>query len=248
MPTVEIISLIYRSNQYLSFISEQLKSEYCLAAGFDVSTRIVANDPVKEVADALPTCGHPFDIYNDKLPQDYYLNRVYRCWNFAGMSSKADIVCFVNSDMAFSRDWLSNLLKHRNGKNIVTSRLVESGRMPSGTHGFGKNFGMHPHEFRRPEWEAYAETIKKDSLLPGGLFMPVIIDRDVFIQSGGYPEGNIYSTGVGDFGKGRYVKSGDDFFFNTTLRQKFGLKHVTAFDSVVYHFQSGEMLLPGDSV
>jgi len=244
VPSIEIIALIYRSTLYLDFICKQLLSEFNKVPGFDIMLRVVANDPTASVQEALPSTAVPYSIYNDSKPNDYYLNRVYRCWNYAGTSSSADHICFVNSDMAFSPNWLTNLVKHHDGKNIVTSKLVESGRMPSSTHAHGKNFGMHPNEFRYAEWLSYASEISKPHTLPSGLFMPVLINKDTFVKSGGYPEGNIYTTGVGTHSTGRCVRSGDDFYFNVTLKQKYGMRHITAFDSVIYHFQSGEMLLP----
>ena len=243
---IEIISLIYRSRMYLDFISKQLLDDRNIVAGADVSVRIVANDPTPTILLALPQSGVKYEVYHDPKPDDYYLNRVYRCWNHAVVTSTADIVCLVNSDMAFSKDWLQNLMKHHDGRNIVSSRLVESGRMPSDTHGIGHNLGMHPNEFRESEWHNYAKSISEDKLLPGGLYMPVLFDKETFINSGGYPEGNIYTTGIGEYKTGRHIRSGDDYFFNATLRSKYGMRHVTAFDSLVYHFQSGEMLLSGD--
>jgi hypothetical protein len=239
MKTLEIIALIYRSTQYLDFISKQLLSVKNNLYGFDISTRIVANNPTREVIEALKSCTHNYDIYLDPIPDDYYMNRVYRCWNYAGSSSKADIICFVNSDMAFSNNWLENLLKHHDGQNIVCSRLIESGKMPSGRHGVSMNFGKHPKSFKPDEWNEFAAKIAKDELHSGGLYMPVLFNTSRFIESGMYPEGNIYVGGIGAYTT-PFLRSGDEYFFNDILGKKYGMKHVTAFNSVVYHIQEGE--------
>lgn len=239
MKSVEIISLIYKSTQYLTFIAKQLSNQRNLVNGYDISTRIVANDPTKAVEEALPNCGHSYDIYRDPYPDQFYMSRVYRCWNHAGKTSKADIICFVNSDMAFSDGWLSNLLKHHDGKNIPCSRLVESGKMPSGKHGYGKDFGKHPNSFKEAEWEAYSKTATKNELHPGGLYMPVLFDRERFVESGMYPEGNVYAGGIGA-NTTKFLRSGDEYYFNEVLGKKYGMRHMTAFDSVVYHIQEGE--------
>ena len=130
---IEIISLIYKSVDYLKFICEQLKGSSCLVDGWDVKLRLVANDATEEVLEAIKDCGVPYSIYNDPNPEDFYLNRVYRCWNYAGQSSNYDNICFVNSDMMFSPNWLSKLLEHHDGDNIPCSRLVESGKLRSGS-------------------------------------------------------------------------------------------------------------------
>tara|TARA_R110002051_G_scaffold325278_2_gene426777 strand:+ start:6052 stop:6783 length:732 start_codon:yes stop_codon:yes gene_type:complete len=237
---VEVIVMIYKSTQYLDFIYDQLKSEHCKANGWGVTLRIVANDATDEVLERLHTLDIPFSVYNDPKPDDFYLNRVYRCWNYCVESSQYDNVCLVNSDMAFSKDWLSNLLKHHDGINIPCSRLVESGKMPSGLHGISNDCGKHPRSFDSEKFQQYAKEMSRDEFHGGGLFMPVVFEKSRFIESGMYPEGNIYKGGVG-VNRTRFVKSGDAYFFCDVLANKFGMKHVTAFDSIVYHIQEGEM-------
>ena len=56
-----------------------------------------------------------------------------------------------------------------------------------------------------------------------------------------YPCGNIYHNGIGTFHSGGQVKmAGDDFYFHRVLEPKYGMKHVTVFDSPVYHIIEGE--------
>lgn len=238
MNNIEVIALIYKSTQYLDFIASELKAN-CKATGWDVGIRIVANDATPEVVKKLIALDIPYDIYNDKSQGEFYLNRVYRCWNYAGLTSNYDNVCFVNSDMAFSPGWLDNLLKHFNERTLPCSRLVESGKMPSGKWGVSKNFGTHPNNFNKEAWLKYAEEIKEDKIEPGGLFMPCILSKDIFRQTAGYPEGNIYTGGIGNY-RTQYIASGDAAYF-TALKKHFNIEHVTVFDSIVYHIQEGEM-------
>ena len=63
-------------------------------------------------------------------------------------------------------------------------------------------------------------------------------EKDKFVLSGMYPEGNVYSTGIGTV-SGYMVQSGDDYFFKK-LEKQFNMKHITVFDSLVYHIQEGE--------
>jgi hypothetical protein len=246
---IEIISMIYKSLDYLDLTYNQLKS--CKADGWDVHLRIIANDASQVILDKLRELyttddvndGTPhlyFSVYNDPKPDDYYLNRVYRAWNFGGKTSEYDNICFVNSDMVFSDGWLDNLLKHHDGNNIVCSRLVESGKMRSGTHGVGYNCGRSPKQIDYSKWNQYVNKIKNNSVHPGGLFMPVVFNTKRFLESGMYPEGNIYSTGIGNFGD-PFKKSGDAYFFDDILGKKYGMKHITVFDSIVYHIQEGEL-------
>jgi hypothetical protein len=234
---LEIISLIFKSCDYLDLIYKELKSDKCKIEGWNISLRIVANDATPEVISKLKTLDIPYTIYNDHKPNDYYLNRVYRCWNHAGETSKADNICFVNSDMVFSKNWLSNLLKHHNGNNIPCSRLIESGKMLSGLHAVSRNCGRGPKVIDYNLWNDVVDEIKEDELKDGGLFMPCIFETKRFIESGMYPEGNIYSDGIGTLNG--FIQSGDDWYFKK-LNNEYGMKHVTVFDSLVYHIQEGE--------
>jgi len=236
---IEVIALVYKSKAYCEFITDQLV-EYAVAKDAIVTSRIVANDPeVEGILDYPRSKGLAVSVYNDEKPDDYYLNRVYRCWNWAVKSSMFESVCLVNSDMAFSRDWLTNLLKGYVGETVPTSRLVESGKMRSGRYGISKNFGKSPETFRKREWEEWASQNMNTLAKPGGLFMPVVFDQQKFLLTGGFPEGNIYADGVGTC-NGDVLVSGDAYYYKL-LETTIGLKHVTRFDSLVYHIQEGEM-------
>lgn len=236
---IEIISLIFKSVDYLNLIYKELKSDKCKVEGWDVGIRIVANDATPEVLNHLKELDIPYTIYNDSKPDDYYLNRVYRCWNQAGITSDYDNICFVNSDMVFSTDWLTNLLKHHDGVNIPTSRLVESGKMMSGTHGVSSNCGRHPNNINYDLWNQVTSQLKKDETHMNGLFMPCVFEKSRFIESGLYPEGNIYMDGIGTLHPNGVIQSGDDWYFRK-LENEYKMKHITVFDSLVYHIQEGE--------
>ncbi len=235
---IEVISLVFKSVDYLNLTYRELKSEKCKVGGWDVSIRIIANDATPEVLAELKKLDIPYTIYNDPKPNDYYLNRVYRCFNYGGESSVADNICFVNSDMVFSDGWLENLLKHHNGGNIPTSRLIESGKMPSGTHGVTHDCGRNPTSINYQEWNEIVIKFKTNEIHDGGLFMPCIIQKKQFIESGKFPEGNIYHNGIGTLGN--FIKSGDSWYFNEILMKKYNMRHITVFDSLVYHIQEGE--------
>ena len=235
---VEIISLIFKSVDYLDLIYKELKSEKCKVEGWEVGLRIVANDANQKVLDRLKELDIEYTIYNDPIPDDYYLNRVYRCWNYAGKTSKYENICFVNSDMIFAEKWLENLLKHHDGKNIPTSRLIESGKMPSGTHGFSYNCGKTAKQINYQLWDSVSKKYSLNEIRNGGLYMPCVFETQRFIESEMYPEGNIYHNGIGKLGI--MIKSGDAYYFQNILENKYDMKHITVFDSLVYHIQEGE--------
>jgi hypothetical protein len=235
---IEIISLIYKSVDYLNFIYNELNSDYCKIKDWDVSIRIVANDANEKVLNRLKELDINYTVYNDAKPNDYYLNRVYRCWNFAGLTSKNDNICFVNSDMMFSDNWLNNLLACHDGTNIPTSRLIESGKMPSGTHGLSLNCGKDVKNLNKVFWSQAVNMLSEDVVRPKGLYMPCVFEKNRFVESGMFPEGNIYRDGIGTC-NGPAIQSGDDWYFRK-LEKDFNMKHITVFNSLVYHIQEGE--------
>jgi hypothetical protein len=235
---IEIIALIFKSTDYLDLIYNELKSDKCKVDGWDISLRIVANDATEKVIEKLKTLDIPYDIYNDPIPNDYYLNRVYRCWNYAGKTSKADNICFVNSDMVFSDGWLANLLKHHDGVNIPCSRLIESGKLLSGLHAISYNCGKTAKEINFNLWNDVAKKLSANKIESKGLYMPCVFETERFVESNMYPEGNIYNDGVGTLG--HFVKSGDAYYFDDILKVRYNMKHITVFDSLVYHIQEGE--------
>jgi len=146
MKTVEIVCLIFKSVAYLKHIIDQAE-RYGHADGYEVAYRIVANDATEKVLNYLKDNNINHSVFNNPDPNEYYINRVYRAYNYAISSSKADIVCPINSDFAFSPRWLDNLLKHYDGTTIPASRLIESGKMRSGKHGVEFNCGRTTEEY-----------------------------------------------------------------------------------------------------
>ena len=243
---VEVVAMIYRSEPFARFITDQL-SRFC-----PVPWRLVGNDPTDDVT------GYCTSVYHDPNPAAWYLSRVYRCWNHCVESSTADFVCLVNSDMAFSKGWLDALLSALDGKTLPVSRLVEqSVHLAPGEHAIPVDFGRDPEEFPHEGWAKFAKEQKEHKIELSGCYMPMLIDREAFLRVGGYPEGNVsvdsaggvhlidtrvpvrmkdgaWCTATGDF-----FMSGDAFFVHKM--HEAGFQHVTVFDSVVYHMQEGEM-------
>jgi len=239
---IEILSLVYKSIDYLNFIADQFKSDLVKLEGWDVGVRLVANDATPKVLEALKHCGVPYTVFNNPDPSEYYINRVYRAYNFCVESTTYDNVCLLNSDNVMSKDWLKNVLRYHNGINIPCSRFIESGKMPSGRHAvnLGNNhFGRKPDEFDYVKWNQYAEMIKINEAHLGGIYGACVFEKERFLEAGGYPEGNLYFDGVGTV-NGHPIKSSDDYFFHDVLEAKYGMQHVTVFDSIVYHIIEGE--------
>lgn len=229
---ITVACLIYKSIGYANFVLDSF-TKHTIGAGKNVEFLFVANDPTDKLLKHLQENKIRHLVFRNKDPNEYYINRVYRAWNYAGFNAPGDIIVFVNSDMAFSDGWLDNLLRSLKEDRIVTSRLVESGKLKSGKYGIEKDFGRTYTQFDDKSFQDYAKEISSNELKEGGLFMPCAIYKDLFIKSGGYPEGNRRESN----GK---ITSGDYILFYENLARA-GIKHYTVFDSIVYHIQEGEM-------
>lgn len=225
---IEVVAMVYKSPEFLRFIQDELKG---------LNYRLVGNNPSPAIVDACD------GVYHDPNPNDWYLSRVYRCWNWCVESSKADHVCLVNSDMAFSPGWLEALERYLNGSTLPTSRLVERGKdLQPGTNAIQADFGDRPSTFDRDGWIETANLVRGSGTLPGGCYMPCVLNREAFLSVGGYPDGNVADGVVVNRmpkPSDREYLSGDVVLFKRM--EAIGYKHVTVLESVVYHMQEGEM-------
>lgn len=253
-----IVGMIYKSVSYLKFMIDQIYRN-CLTEkidGYDINYLIVANDANADVLSYLKNNNINHLIYNDPKPNDYYLRRVYRAWNFGAFNADGDILLFVNSDMAFNPGWIGSLLKWLDKDAIPCAFLIESGKMPSMPPAIScSKFGQSCDSFNEKEFNLMANRITRnnpDKFIYGGLFMPSMFYKKEFVESGGFPDGNIYrfinrftqdityepsDTSPQPF-KELYM-SGDAFFFykNPIINKR---KHITVMDSIAWHAQEGE--------
>ena len=160
--------------------------------------------------------------------------------------AKGEYIVFINSDMAFSPGWLDILYERISSlpyESALCSRLVERGVLRSGTYGIEKNFGNVPEDYREKDFLEYIETIKRNECHESGLYMPMLIKKEHMEAIGYYPEGNICPGG--DMFNPTYARLGEPCIpGDKVLIEKLktiGVKHYTTFDSIVYHFQEGEM-------
>lgn len=242
-PKYSIICLIYKSVNWLKLVNEQVNKYTDLS---DKEFFFIANDANENVLSYLKNNFIKHYEYNAPFENknDWYINNVYRAFNFGAEMAKGEYIVFINSDMCFSEGWFESLLRAYNGKNIVSSRLVESGRLKSGIYGIDKYFGSTPDNYEEDSFKLFANSIRTQKIKDGGLYMPIFLKKSNFIKIGGYPEGNL-KAGADIFSKD-YAKQGEDLISgDTILIEKYktiGINHVTSFDSVIYHFQEGEML------
>lgn len=256
MVKISIAALIYKSTIYADFVYEQIHKYTPLLKNGEAEFYFVANDASEEVINHLINKKYPFikhdnvylseeELFKRGIGWPEYLHRVYKAWNRCIIEAKGEYVCLVNSDMGFSPNWLENLLKKLDDNKAVSSLLIERGHekigtFPASLNGTGSilyNCGKTPLNYDENKFITYVNTnmLKNtDIVTNGGVYMPMIFSKAKAIEAGLYPEGNIAGstfTNVIDYGDRVFVRN----------LSKIGVQHITAWDSIVYHFQQGEM-------
>lgn len=246
MVDISIICLIYKSSKladmvYDSVIKYTPKLKEGIAEFF-----FIANDPTPSLVEHLKKKKYPFYINNNKILTEKqlsklgygkpeYIRRVYRGYNFGIMKAKGKKIVLINSDNFFSEDWLENLLKYSEYKNVVSSTLIEPGHK---THGIfpeaiQKDFGDTTENYDNVGFQLFAKKIKKTGIKLGGAYMPCLLYKEAALLAGLYPEGNIKGESFDEI-----ITYGDEFFYHKLAL--FGIKHITSKDSIVYHLKEGE--------
>ena len=247
MVRITIISLIYRSPKLADWVHDSAMEMTPSIQRGEAHLLFVANDPTEDCLRHLETRGYDHivnvnprltasELYAKGYGAPEHMNRVYRGYNAGIRHASTPLVVLVNSDNYFSVDWLENMEKYMAREVVVTARLVEPGHP---THSVfpdavQADFGRTPEAFDREGFLRFAESSKATGLVPGGAYMPCMLDRDMALQVGLYPEGNLAGKSFEDI-----REYGDEAFYRRLKRA--GVRHYTALDSIVYHLKEGEL-------
>lgn len=246
MVEISIVCLIYKSVDLTEALYESVLRNTPLLASRQAEFLFIANDPTDDVVEYLVSKKVPHYInINEHLSDEQlfdlgvgapeYIRRVYQGYNYGILKAKGQKVVLINSDNFFSPDWLENLLKYSDYKKVVCSTLVEPGQGKFGVFPFAieKHFGRTLKDFREDDFLVFAEKNSKTGYSSGGAYMPCLLYKDVAVLAGLYPEGNIAGKDFGDI-----KEYGDEHFYKNL--KNFGIEHITAKDSIVYHLKEGE--------
>lgn len=246
MVEISIICLIYKSKKLAKAVYDSLYEYTPKLKNGEAELLFVANDPTVELVDYLKSQNYPFIInINEHLSEKElfklgygkpeYMRRVYQGYNQGVLNANGQKVVLINSDNFFSEDWLENLLKYSDYKTVVTSTLVEPGHEKFGVFpgAIQKNFGSIAEDYNDRGFQKFVATISKTGYTSGGAYMPCLLYKDIAILAGLYPEGNLADSTFDEI-----KRYGDESFYDSL--KSFGVEHITAKDSVVYHLKEGE--------
>jgi glycosyltransferase involved in cell wall biosynthesis len=254
MVKISYVSLIYKSTRWLRFTYDQFMKHTKM--GPDDEFYFLANDAIPQVINYLQEHKIKHYIHNNTEEQrkEWYINNVYRAWNQAAKHAKNEYIIFLNSDFAYTPNWNVPLIENINDSVCICSRLVERGILKSGQYGIEKNFGNDYNDYNEANFIKYVDTIKEKTLKVGGLFMPLLVKKQHLEMVNYYPEGNvkIENNKISLCKNPKIAKKGEniipgDLYLMYKLRA-IGVTHMTAFNSIIYHFQQGEMMEPEEVI
>jgi hypothetical protein len=247
---ISIVSLIYRSTKFADAVYNSLMKHTPHLSDGRAEFFFVANDPEPHLIEHLKKMNYNFfenynqkktseELFNEGYGWPEYINRVYKGWNRAILESTGEIVVLVNSDNMFSPFWLENLQKNLQKDTFVCSQIVERNNHklhPPFPGCLVGNFGDHPDNFKEEEFLNFANTNRQVGIKNSGAYMPCMFYKESAINVGLYPEGNIHNgidfNTIKEYGDQNFVKKLNEI----------GINHITALDSISYHFKEGEML------
>lgn len=101
-----------------------------------------------------------------------------------------DIISILHSDMAITKNYVKNILKHLRKQQVVSATRIEPPLHPPGPEKIVKNFGLEPAEFINSfeefiEFVAKQEEENKDRITQG-IFAPWTMYKEDFIAIGGH--------------------------------------------------------------
>jgi GT2 family glycosyltransferase len=247
-PFITIVSLIYSGVDWLEFqYGELLKLKREFGPG-EVEILFVANDPTDDVAKFLvENCIPHVHAPGKSQTNEWYINSVYRAYNYGAKSAAGKYLLFVNSDMAYAPGFLHAMAINAHEDKYLVGKLVESGRLLPAAIAIKRNFGKTLKTFRRKSFYKFAEKIAEETQDQGGLFMPCLVSRERFLTLGGYPEGNIreesqesyiHSGAYATAKQGEPLITGDKAFVDRFIAA--GGVQTTSNLAIAYHFQEGE--------
>jgi hypothetical protein len=240
---ISIVSLIYRSTVFADSVYRSVHKFTQEVLDGKAEFYFIANDPEERLTRHLENKGYRYYLnVNPRRTEaeleamgfawPEYIHRVYRGWNEGIKRANGEIVVLVNSDHLFSPDWLGNLVKHVSETTVVTSQSLEPEAW-GGSFG-GYRFGTID-SFNYDDFLKFVNIHRRPGeVREGGVYMPVAFLKSLAEKVGYYPEGNLNGGNFATIGR-----CGDAAFFDRLA--EIGVKHITSLDSMVYHFQEGEM-------
>ena len=146
-----------------------------------------------------------------------------------------DLLQGLNDEQPVEKNWLEDLVvchevgefsqKHI-GEQILESSIVDEENIL-------KLFDIQ---------NQYLSKWSKEKKIDGGLYMPILFRKEHFLKVNGYPEGNLKKDSD-IFSNKIALPNEEQVPGDKVLIKKLatiGIKHQTAFNSIIYHFQCGE--------
>ena len=226
MVKISIVCLIYKSSKMADWVYNSVHKFTPQIKRGEAEFFFIANNPTEAVVNHLDKKGYKYylnicpkfkdeELFKMGYGKPAYISEVYNGYNRGILEANGEIVILINSDNYFSPDWLDGLLKYLDRKSIITSQLVERKHpkyevFPGAYH---QECGNTPENFDERKFLKFAESVRKSGLVEGSAYMPCAFYKDLALQVGLYPEGNIAGDTFDEI-----IGTGDEVFFRMLKR------------------------------
>jgi len=193
-------------------------------AGNEFDYILILWNPSKEVEDYAKEVGNVFYYKTDKNLD--FIQNLRNCFNM-GFNKGFEFnnyTCGINTDMAFYKNWLKNLVKFRKKDSIINCRQIEPN--PTPYHEVA-NFGCPGENFDLEGFYIFCNNIYEDRLISEEEWgrrcdaTPHLISREIWEKVG---EWNVKSNNP----------PSDVRWFNKA--KLLGFKNTKSLGSIVYHY------------
>lgn len=99
--------------------------------------------------------------------------------------AKHDLISYLQSDMIVGPHYDTEILKHAKRGRILSSTRVEPPLHGESPVTITRNLGLRPNEFNFSEWNAFAESVKRDDMV-NFFFSPITYYKQDWAEIGGY--------------------------------------------------------------
>ena len=119
--------------------------------------------------------------------------QVWQAFNTAAEKAKGKILVFLNDDMFVAPGWDELIPTYATEKKVVTTYLIEPGRLPVNHRNLFQDFGRTPEDFDYDSFVRFSEAHGRvvPDVMPGlGWYMPFAIRKEDVLPFGereGYP-------------------------------------------------------------
>lgn len=114
---------------------------------------------------------------------------VYESWDWMIRRAKYELILWDNSDIIYSRNFMENVIKHKDDADWLGMETVECGQLEVAASNIQLDFGKTADEFDSDAFEdfVYVRSRNQPSIRPGfAWYCPSVFKKSLYVKLGGF--------------------------------------------------------------